>query len=170
MSVGVLRWKIKESFFAYVGQLPDGVIEWSPEEPPGEFPLVEGVLDDPLGPGLLTFGGGVHLRGHGYLLDVDIRHPQIHLGEHPRLESFPADGSEPTTIVDLGDVQVSETAGAWIYCAAEPRLTFDATYLFGGTYDAGTVFDTLEIELSKPDRRDLLRHPSAVPAAVRICL
>lgn len=145
-----LLWSVKESFFDYVAALDDGSIEWEEAMAPGRFPLVSSTVEPPAISGRLQFGGGVRLRGHRYMLNVELRDPIIDFDAATPVLRVPEPGEpEPTPLLDLGEVDIVDAGKVWLYRVERPTLTFDGSYIFGGNYGVGAVFDPVTIELPK---------------------
>lgn len=138
-----LRWSIKRSFGDYVRSLGDGEITLegvSESDGIFAFPARRPREADP---SVLTFAGRIRFTGYAGMLELDISDPEIDLHARPKpvITVWSATDRERVVFATF-DPATRETGDAGTIIRA-PSLTFEAAFLFGGAYAAGTRLDDL---------------------------
>lgn len=153
----VLRWGVKESFRAYVGGLPDGVIscaDGAQQSESGDFQFPIDLDASWVGEGggnaLVATRGHVSFSGHGGHLRVTLERVQLQI-EDGRLRLSVADASGPgSTVIARGTGVL--TGGL---LRGVPRITTLGSEMLGGTYPVGTDLDAVEADVSQVTRSTL---------------
>ncbi|MFF8817330.1 HtaA domain-containing protein [Leucobacter sp. NPDC015123] len=164
-----LRWGVKERFRNYIsGSIAGG--EWvteggvTYETPQFTWPSGTGGVREDLSGGAVTFPGSIHFTGHGGLMQLDLRNPQI-VFTSPKtaelvLEMAASDVEggelvfEPVTAANI-DIAGAHTGDGSSYLieAAPVHLTEAGAAAFNnkyGDYSPGETFDALAVSLTLP--------------------
>lgn len=131
-----LHWGIKSSLLSYVRGMADGTV--TVEEPAR--------LDDegPCFPGEdLRFRGALALRGHGGMLNLTFRDPQIDDAGGWRLSVL--DPYELETRLVIATIGKLDTDPDGTTRGTSVALTADGADLFFGPYTDGTALDDLAV-------------------------
>lgn len=162
-----LRWGVKESFRNYIsGSIANG--EWTTENgtayetPAFIWNTAEGALSPALDSGSVKFTGDVHFTGHGGLMKLDLRDPEIvFTGDDSAqlvlsMGSTDVEGAEVTyervtaAKVDLAGYDAGDGSTFSIPSAAVTLTSEGAAALNGdyGDYIAGAEMDALALEMT----------------------
>lgn len=151
---GALKWRLRQSFRAYVTSLPDGEERvgggaWTDDDGCIVFPSAEinslSVAEETVH----AFLGSLTFTGHGGVLSVHLSDIRVHLVDEGRstvlVTSGDAGQGEHQAIASFRDWEVLNGC----VVVPEPRLTWIGATLLGGVYDVGDLLDPIEIDLNR---------------------
>ncbi|TQL43743.1 Htaa protein [Leucobacter komagatae] len=162
-----LRWGVKESFRNYIsGSIANG--EWTTENgasyetPAFSWPNGEGTVAPELESGSVKFTGDVHFTGHGGLMKLDIRDPELVFTGSDSAQLVLGMGSTDTEEAELtyervvagkvdlsgydaGDGSTLSIPSAQVRLTAEGAAALNGDY---GDYVAGAEVDPLSLTMS----------------------
>lgn len=144
----VLRWAIRSSFRDYVKALPDGrevLSDGAVDLADGRIAFPGSIGSQDGSPRRYVFGGSVTFTGHGGLLDVELRAPQIELVTGGRSTVTVLDRATQRWAIAAFTEWRDVDKGLQV---AAPRLTWTGATALGGVYEAGDHLDPFEISLS----------------------
>jgi hypothetical protein len=138
-----LNWAVKESFLAYVRGLPDGTIESFAgcEAMDGTFAFPCESCDE----GVLSFYGGVQLKGFAGMLDVRLAAPMVEgRGTSRKLTALvgPRSIAARVVIATIESADEFRVGEPWV---ATPKLTYQGVRTFGDVYQVGTELAPLVV-------------------------
>lgn len=149
-----LVWGVKQSFMGYLSMLDDAEIALSDTVELLEGSVLcfatEGVDVDPKdGTGNLRFTGTAVLSGHGGMMRVELRDPQIRLRSDGAdlTVGEPSGGEGRLTLATLGDAGFERSEDDLLWSALRVRLLADGVPLFGGQYAAGQPLDPVYVRI-----------------------
>ncbi len=151
---GELRWPIKSSFVEYVRRSGGKVLlEGGAFVDDEEFAYPRGATDSawlvgdaPMGSA--SFSGAVRLTGHGGMLDVSFRNPQLVFeGEDARLV-MQGEGGELIDFAscEIGTPLVRDDVAEWL--GVRVILTPEGSRVFNGMYRPYSEMDSLNFTLA----------------------
>ncbi|MBU8868489.1 HtaA domain-containing protein [Paenarthrobacter aromaticivorans] len=134
--VARLHWGIDPHFLAYVGSLPDGMIE--AREPAEQrdhdflFPEVG------TQPGRIQFAGAIRFFGHGGLLEVLLQDPAIESDKNGSILTV----TGPSGRAAMLNLRTTDSERGTLF---ESTLRGEAVQWFGGVYLPGRPFGQVRI-------------------------
>jgi hypothetical protein len=134
-----LEWGLRQSFIAYVEQLPDGAVTVTDgaAREGGVFRLPGRRLSSDE----YAFDGALHFYGHAGVLDVTLAEIRIEAGK-----VWTHIAGVPIPIAVLGDPGATDDTDGGVSAQFDAVvLTDDGAALLGGVYSAGASADTLTI-------------------------